>query len=141
MTLIDRKEPSLEVTKTRPLTVSSVILSVVTKLLHKRMSAVFVSEGFLGLIQYGFWKQRSTTDCVFLLLAAIRKAKYNHWSTSIAFCTLQRHMILCVESCSKLINVGFGCKVWISSGQCILTTVSRLISCLACHPPYGSRKG
>ena len=77
MTLIDKKEPSLEITKKRLLTVSSVILSVITKLVHKRMSVVCEIEGFLGLTQYGFRKQRSTIDCVFLLLAVIRKAKRN----------------------------------------------------------------
>ena len=56
MTLIDKKEPSLEVTKKRPLTVSSLILSMVTKLLHKRMSAVCKRGGFLGSVQYGFRK-------------------------------------------------------------------------------------
>ena len=40
MTLIDKKEPSLEVKNKQPLTVSSVLLSVFTKLLHKRMNAV-----------------------------------------------------------------------------------------------------
>ena len=74
MTLIDKKEPSLEVMKKRPLTVSSIVLSAVTKLLHKHMSAVCKQEGFLGSLQFGFRKKRSTTDCVFILLAAIRKA-------------------------------------------------------------------
>ena len=85
MTLIDKKEPSLEVTKKRPLTVSSLILSMVTKLLHKRMSAVCKRGGFLGSVQDGFRKQQSTTDCVFLLLAAIRKTKNNYHLISIAF--------------------------------------------------------
>ena len=40
MTLIDKKEPSLEVGKKRPITVSSVLLSVFTKILHKRMDSI-----------------------------------------------------------------------------------------------------
>ena len=113
MTLIDKKEPSLEITKKRTLTVSSIILSIITKLVHKRMSSVCEREGFLGAAQYGFRRQRSTTDCVFLLLAAIRRAKRNHRSLSIAFCDLAKaYDSVCRELLyTKLINVGFGGKV------------------------------
>ena len=48
ITLIDKKEPSLEVTKKRPITVSSVILSIITKIVHKRMNKICKSEGFYG---------------------------------------------------------------------------------------------
>ena len=113
MTLIDKKGPSLEITKKRLLTVSSVILSIITKLFNKRMSAVCEREGFLGSTQYGFRKQRSTTDCVFLLLAPIRKAKQNHRLLSIAFCDLAKaYDSVCRELLyTKLINIGFGGKV------------------------------
>ena len=73
MTLIDKKEPSLEVINKCPLTASRVILSVFTKLLHKRMNIICERE---GEVQYGFRKNRSTTDFVFLILAAIRAAKW-----------------------------------------------------------------
>ena len=46
MTLIDKKEPSLEASKKLPLTVSSVI--------------VCERENFYGFVQYGFRKNRST---------------------------------------------------------------------------------
>ena len=39
-TLIDKKAPSLEVKNKHPLSVSSAILSIITKLLQKRMDAV-----------------------------------------------------------------------------------------------------
>ena len=51
MSLIDKKEPSLDVKNKRPLTVSSVLLSVFTKLLHKRMNSVCEREGFYGEVQ------------------------------------------------------------------------------------------
>ena len=75
MTLIDKKEPSLEASKKRPLTVSSVF-----KILHKILC---VKEKIF--VQYGFRKNRSTTDCVFMILAAMRTAKKRHRSTSISF--------------------------------------------------------
>ena len=90
MTLIDKKEPSLDKQKKRPLTVSSVFLSVVTKLIHERMSTICEEQGFYGSVQYGFRKKRSTTDCVFIILAAIRKAKRKHRSISIAFCDIAK---------------------------------------------------
>ena len=77
MSLIDKKSPSLFVHETRPLTVSSILLSVITKIVHKRMNKVCEREGFYGSCQFGFRQNHSTTDCVFILFAAIRKAKRN----------------------------------------------------------------
>ena len=71
MTLIDKKQPSQLVSGKGPLTVSSVILNIFTKIVHKCMDKVCEEEGYYGPLQSG----RSTTDCVFILLAAIRKAK------------------------------------------------------------------
>ena len=113
MTLIDKKEPSLEVTKKRPLTVSSLLLSVLTKLLHERMNFICEREDLYGIVQYGFHKQRSTTDCVFIIINAIKEAKRKHKTISIAFCDLakaydsvRRELLY-----SKLRSVGFGGKV------------------------------
>ena len=113
MSLIDKKEPSLDVKNKRPLTVSSVLLSVFTKLLHKRMNAVCEREGFYGEVQYGFRKNRSTTDCVFLILAAIRSAKRKNRTFSIAFCDIAKaYDSVCRELLyTKLSNIGFGGKV------------------------------
>ena len=54
LTLIDKKEPSLDVMKKRVITVSSVVISVITKIVHKRMNTICEREGFYGPIQYGF---------------------------------------------------------------------------------------
>ena len=75
MTLIDKKEPSLRVDKKRPLTVSSQIQSVITRLLADRMDKVCERNNLYGSTQFGFRSGKSTTDCVFLLLAALRKAR------------------------------------------------------------------
>ena len=113
MTLIDKKQPSLIVTQKRPLTVSCVMLSVITKVLHGRMDKICESKGYYGNIQYGFRSGRSTSDCVFMLLAAIRKAKSKGHTISIAFCdiakaydSVNRELLY-----AKLDSLGFGGKV------------------------------
>ena len=90
MTLIDKKEPSLLVNKKRPLCVTSTLLSTLTKIVHSRMDRVCEQQGFYGSVRYGFQKGRSTTECVFMLLAAIRKAKKKNHSLLVAFCELAR---------------------------------------------------
>ena len=74
-TLIDKKSPSLLRSKKRSLTISCVILSVITKIMHERMETICEKNGYYGQVQYGFRSGRSTSDCVFMLLSAIRKAK------------------------------------------------------------------
>ncbi len=90
LTLIDKKKPSLVVGEKRPLTVPTVFLSVLTKLVRKRMDPICEEEGFYGSVQYGFRSGRSTTDCVFAILAVIREARRQHRSISIAFCDLAK---------------------------------------------------
>ena len=48
----------MEVNKKRPLTVSSVVLSVLTKIVHKRMNEICEREGVYGHIQYGFRQKK-----------------------------------------------------------------------------------
>ena len=52
MTLIDKKSPSLLVYK-KPPTVSCVILSVITKIMHARMDKICEKNGYYGTVQYG----------------------------------------------------------------------------------------
>ena len=47
-------------------------------------------ENLFGDTRYGFRPGRSTTDCIFLLLAAVRKAKKKKYRISVAFCDLQK---------------------------------------------------
>ena len=113
MTLIDKKEPSLEINKKRPLTVSSVMLSVITKILHARMNVICERENLYGIVQYGFRKQRSTTDCVFIILSAIKTARRKHKTISIAFCDIAKaYDSVCRELLyTKLRYIGFGGRV------------------------------
>ena len=113
MTLIDKKEPSLEISKKRPLTVSSVMLCVITKILHARMNIICEREKLYGIVQYGFRKQRSTTDCVFIILSAIKTARRKHKTISIAFCDIAKaYDSVCRELLyTKLRNIGFGGRV------------------------------
>ena len=113
MTLIDKKEPSLDVAKKRPITVSSVMLSMVTKIVQKRMDTICEREGFYGPVQYGFRSRKSTVDCVFMILAALRNAKRNHQSISLAFCDIAKaYDSVCRELLyTKLRSIGFGGRV------------------------------
>ena len=116
MTLIDKKLPSQLVTGKRPLTVSSFVLNLFTyslKILHERMNRICEEEGYYGPIQFGFRSGRSTTDCVFILFAAIRKAKKRNRVISLAFCdiakaydSVNRELLY-----TKLDAVGFGGRV------------------------------
>ena len=90
MTLIDKKGPSFEIKDKRPLAVSSVMLSIITKVLNIRMGRICEDNNLFGDVQYGFRSNRSTSDCVFILLAAIRKAKRQRRAISIAFCDLAK---------------------------------------------------
>ena len=113
MTLIDKKQPSLEVKGKQPLTVSSLILNLFTKIVHSRMDPICEREGYYGPVQYGFRAGRSTADCVLIILAALCKANAWNQSVSLAFCdiakaydSVDRELLYC-----KLDAVGFGGKV------------------------------
>ena len=90
MTLIEKKAPSLLVANKWPLTVSSALLSVYTKLIHSRMDPICKKKGYYWDVQYGFRSNRSTSDCVFMLLADIRRAKKKGYCISIAFCDIAK---------------------------------------------------
>ena len=113
MTLIDKKEASLKVSKKRPLTVSSQIQSVITKLLAQRMDKICEKENYYGSTQFGFRSGKSTTDCIFLLLAALRKARKKKYQISIAFCDLQKAYDSVDREIlyKKLSSIGFGGNV------------------------------
>ena len=68
---------------------------------------------FYGMVQYGFRSGRSTTDCIFAILAVIREAKRQHRSISIAFCDLAKaYDSICRELLYvKLSRIGFGGRV------------------------------
>ena len=118
MTLIDKKEPSLDVAKKRPITVSSVMLSMVTKIVQKRMDSICEREGFYGPVQYGFRSRKSTVDCVFTILAALRKA---FCDIAKAYDSVFRELLY-----TKLRSIGFGGRQCPLFGLCISMTVCGL---------------
>ena len=90
MTQIDKKEASSKISNKRLITVSNLMFSVITKSINYRMLKIYERENLFGDTQYGFRPGRSTTDCIFLLLAAVRKAKKKKYRISVAFCDLQK---------------------------------------------------
>ena len=54
------------------------------------MDPICKEQGFYGSVPYGFRSERSTTDCVFVILALIREARRKHRTISIAFCDLAK---------------------------------------------------
>ena len=77
------------------------------------MDPICEKKNYYGDIQYGFRSNRSTSDCVFMLLAAIRRAKKKGYRISIAFCDIAK----AYDSVNlellyiKLDSIGFGGKV------------------------------
>ena len=118
MTLLHKKEVSLKILNKQPITVSSLMLSVFTKSINYRMLKICERENLFGETQYGFRPGRSTTDCIFLLLAAVRKAKKKKYRISVAFCDLQKAYDLIDREtlCKKLEYSGFlgKCCSWYS---------------------------
>ena len=101
------------------------MLRIITKVLHGRMDKICKSKGYYGSIQYGFRSGRSTSDWVFMLLAAIRKAKSKGHTISIAFCdiakaydSVNRELLY-----TKLDSLGFGGRVKSLIQKCITTIV------------------
>ena len=95
------------------MTVSSQFQSVLTKLLSHRMSKICEKEGYYGDTQYGFRPGRSTSDCIFLLLAAVRKARKKRYKIAVAFCDLTKAYDSVNRDIlyKKLSSLGFGGRV------------------------------
>ena len=65
------KKLFMKVQNKRPLTVSSIFLSLITKVLHKRIDSICEKRGFCGLVLYGLRSERSILDCMLMILAVI----------------------------------------------------------------------
>lgn len=59
----------------RPLTIPSNILRILTKRMCNRMTEVVETHGMLNEAQFGFRKDRSTIDAIFVLNTLFTKAK------------------------------------------------------------------
>ena len=69
-----KKDSSLKVTNKGPLTVFSSFRSIITKIINKRMNKICERENLYGDTQCGFRVNRSTSDCIFILLTVVKKA-------------------------------------------------------------------
>ena len=74
------------------------------------MSKICERENLYGPTQYGFRTGKSTMDCIFLLLGAVRKARRTRQKISVAFCDLQKAYDSVNREVlyKKLESVGFG---------------------------------
>ena len=92
--------------------VPPVLLTGKLTLIDKKKPSLMIGEKN-GIVQYGFRSGRSTTDCVFAILAVIREARRQHRSISIAFCDLAKaYDSICRELLyTKLSRIGFGGRV------------------------------
>ena len=77
------------------------------------MGKICEREKFYGETQYGFRSGKSTTDCILLLLAAVRKARRKKYTISVAFCDLQKAYDTVNRDIlyKKLNSIGFGGKI------------------------------
>ena len=65
-------------------------LECISKVMHEKMNMICEKNGYHGKVQYGFRSGRSTSDCVFMLLSAVRKANKKGHTVSIAFCDIAK---------------------------------------------------
>ena len=72
----------------RPITVSSVIIKLFTKIYQTRLSTLFEEEGFLEDNQIGFRPGRGTADAIALINALIAKYKRQKKPLHLAFLDL-----------------------------------------------------
>ena len=54
------------------------------------MNKICEMENLYGDTQYGFRVNRSASDCIFILLTAMEKARRNKYKISVAFCDLKK---------------------------------------------------
>ena len=90
----------------------SLILNLVTKIIHSLKDKICETDRFYRSTQFGFRKGSSTSDCVFILLAAIRRAKKRNNTVSLAFCHIMTYdSVNRVLLYIKLDSLWFGGKV------------------------------
>ena len=86
--LLYKKDYNLEPTNYRPITLSSVLLKVLTRVMNVRLMKIVETFELLSRKQYGFRKGKSTQDAVFILATAIEKAKAEKEDAAVAFVDL-----------------------------------------------------
>ena len=84
VSLLYKRGDCLEPSNYRPICISSVMLKVLTRLMNKRLETVAEQNGFLSQNQFGFRKDHSTSDAIFIVSAAIDKAKIDGMDAGLA---------------------------------------------------------
>ena len=94
------------------------------------------------MVQYGFRQTRSTTDCVLMILSALKSAKRKKHCILLAFCDIAKaYDTVCRELLyTKLRHIGFGGRVaaLILSRDSRIQFTSRMVGSrdVACHQCY-----
>ena len=68
----------------RPITITSVLLKLFTRLLNVRLDKVVEKQKFLSEHQFGFRKNKFTSDDIFVVTTAIEKAKQEGMDAGLA---------------------------------------------------------
>ena len=84
VTLIYKRDDCLNPANYRPITITSVLLKLFTRVLNVRLDKVVEKHKFLSEQQYGFRKNKSTADAIFVITAAIEKAKQEGMDAGLA---------------------------------------------------------
>ena len=77
----------------RPITVPSNLLRILTVRICKIMTSIVEDQKLLGEEQYGFRRERSTLDAVFILSTMMQKCKIKRWQYSAAFIDISKVQI------------------------------------------------
>ena len=84
VSLLYKRGDCLDPANYRPITISSVMMKVLTRLLNIRLEEVVEENKFLSEKQFGFRKKYSTTDAVLVVSAAIDKARLDNLDAGMA---------------------------------------------------------
>ena len=84
VSLLYKRGDCLDPANYRPITISSVMMKVLTRLLNIRLEKVVEENNFLSDKQFGFRKKYSTADAVLVVSAAIDKARMDNLDAGMA---------------------------------------------------------
>ena len=87
--LIYKRGSSFDPLNYRPITLSSVLLKILTRILNTRLTNLLEDQNLLSDKQYGFRKNKSTQDAIFIVTTAIEQAKKEKDNAAIAFVDLK----------------------------------------------------
>ena len=105
VTLIYKKDDCLDPANYRPITITSVLLKLFTRVLNVRLDRVAERQKFLTEQQFGFRKNKSTADAIFVITTAIEKAKQEGMDAGLASIDLKAaYDMVCRKSLFKKLH-------------------------------------